>query len=253
MSGFWLQYTAFSPGHTTSAAQAVLGDSEITAVIAKDIAEVTTPLLNVDPAHPVTVNEVQAVVVAGAATAEGASLLARVIADAHARLIGASDKPVQITAAEMVPLVGNELAAKVPAVTLDVPKVTALSMTRQILKWMVPIATALAILFVLLGFAAHPERAELLRSLGFLLLGMALLLAIIGYIVPALILPLLSKDVWIGVLPKLARDSLPLLIGLIFVLVGTGLGCLAASGATRRRDRWSQPIRTRYNDQRNWS
>ena len=253
VSGFWMQYTAFSPDHTKSAAHAVLADNDIKAAVAKGIAEATTPLLNTDPAHPVTANEVQAIVIAGAGTAQGSNLLAQVVADAHARLIGASNKPVQITAAEMVPLVGNELAATVPTVTLDVPKVTALSVMRQVLKWLVPIAGGVAILLILLGFAAHPERAELLRSLGFLLLGMALLLAIIGYVVPALVLPLFSKNVWVGALPRLARDSLPLLAGLVFVLVGIGLGCLAAAGATRRRDRWSQPIRTRYNDQRSWS
>ena len=248
-----MQYTAFSPGHTKRAAHAVLADNDIKAAVAKAIAEATTPLLNTDPAHPVTVSEVQAIVIAGAGTTEGSSLLEQVVADAHAHLIGSSTAPVQITAAEMVPLVGNQLAATASTITLPVPKVTALSIIRRVLKWMVPIAGIAAILLIMVGFAAHPERAELLRSLGFLLLGMALLLAIIGYIVPALVLPLLSKDVWIGALPRLARDSLPLLIGLVFLLVGVGLGCLAASGATRRRDRWSQPIRSRYNDQRSWS
>ena len=247
VSGFWMQFTAFSPSHTRAAAHVVLGDSAIKNEIAKAIAVAVAPQIGVNPL------DLQQAVVVAAGTTPGAELLEGVVADAHARLIGASDKPVQITPQQMVPLVGNEVAAVVPAVTLPVPEVSALSIIRQVLKWLVPIAAGLTVLLLILGFAAHPERAELLRSMAFLLLGMATVLALIGYIVPALILPLLSKNVWMGAVPRLARDSLPLLIGSMFVLVGAGFACLAAAGAVKRRDRWSQPLRTRYNEQRRWS
>ena len=247
VSGFWLQFTALSPGHTKAAAHAVLADGDIKNAIASAVADATAAQLGQDPAL------VRSIVTTGAGTAEGADLLSQIVADAHARLIGASTKPVQITAAEMVPLVGNELAATAPTITLDVPRVSALSMLRDILKWLVPITGGAAIVSILLGFAAHPDRAELLRSLGFLLLGVAVLLMIIGYIVPVLVLPLLSKNVWIGALPRLANDSVPLLIGMMLALVGTGLGCLIAAGFVRRRDRWSQPIRSRYPEQRRWN
>ncbi len=247
ISGFWLQFTAFSPSRTPGATQNVLRDDTIRNEIARVIAEATAPTLGQNPAA------IQKVVRAGAATREGSELLEGVVADAHSRLIGNSSKPVVITAEQMVPLVGNEVVATVADAIVDVPTVTAISTTRQVLKWLIPISGGLAVLLIALGFAAHPERAELLRSISFLLLGTALMLVIIGYIVPALILPLTTKSPWVGVLPKVASHSLPRLLLVLLILIVSGLGCLAASGATKRRDRWSSPVRTRYSEQRRWS
>lgn len=257
LSGFWLQFTAFSPDHTRTAAKAVLEDSEIKNEIARLIANATIASLN--QAAPETfptidTEPVRQLVFANLRTTEGSKLMQDVIADAHAKLIGLRDEPVQITPAQMVPLVGNQIAMNAPTIVLPVEKVTALSTMRQALRWLVPISAGLAVIMLLLGFFAHPERAELLRSLGILLLGMALLLVVIGYVVPTLVVPLLTKNVWIGAVPKLAADSLPLLLGLTLLLVGGGLGCLAGASASRRRDRWSQPVRrTSYREERRWS
>lgn len=255
LSGFWLQFTAFSPGNTRSAAKAVLQDNDIKNEIARLIANNTVAQVNAatgtvggDP------EPVRKVVFDNLKTTQGAKLLADVVADAHARLIGTSDKLVQITPAQMVPLVGNEVAMAAPTITLPVEKVNALSIMRQVLRLLVPIGAGLAVVLLLLGFAAHPEKSELFRSLGLLLLGMALLLVVIGYVVPTLVLPLLSKNVWVGAVPRLAADALPLLLGLTLLLVGAGVGCLAGASALRRRDRWSQPIRrTSYREERRWN
>ncbi|MEO6122207.1 MAG: hypothetical protein ABIR32_00760 [Ilumatobacteraceae bacterium] len=257
LSGFWLQYTAFSPDHTRSAAKAVLGDSEIKNEIARLIANATIASLN--QAAPETfptidTEPVRQLVFDNLRTTEGSKLMEGVIADAHAKLIGLNDKPVQITPEQMVPLVGNQVAMNAPTIVLPVEEVPALSTMRQVLKWLVPISAGLAVVMLLLGFFAHPDKAELLRSLGILLLGMALLLVVIGYVVPTLVLPLLTKNVWIGAVPRLAADSLPFLLGLTLLLAGAGLGCLAGASASRRRDRWSQPIRrTSYREERRWS
>jgi len=257
LSGFWLQYTAFSPDHTRSAAKAVLQDSEIKDEIASLIASATVAQLNqeVPQTFPTIDTEpVRQLVFDNLRTAEGAALMQDVIADSHARLIGLRDEPVEITPEQMVPLVGNQVAMAAPIVELPIDEVGALSTMREVLKWLVPIAAGLAVILLLLGFFAHPEKAELLRSLGILFLGMALLLVVIGYVVPTLVLPLLTNNVWIGAVPKLAADSLPFLLGLTLVLVGAGIGCLAGASASRRRDRWSQPVRrTQYREERRWS
>jgi hypothetical protein len=247
LSGLWLQLTAFSPARTSGAAHDVLSDDGIRNEVARVIAEATAPTLGVNPAA------IQRVVASGAATGEGSDLLEGVVADAHASLIGTRTKPVLITAEQMVPLVGNQIVATVQPATVTVPAVSAITTTRNVVKWMVPITGAAAVLLIIVGFAAHPERAELLRSISFLLLGSAIMLVLVGYIVPALILPLFSKDPWVAILPSVARHSLPRFMVAMFTLIVSGLACLAASGATRRRDRWSQPSRTRYNPQRRWS
>ncbi|HRE01647.1 MAG TPA: hypothetical protein PLV68_10125, partial [Ilumatobacteraceae bacterium] len=46
VSGFWLQFTAFSPSHTRAAAKTVLGDNKIKNELAKLIADSTVVALN---------------------------------------------------------------------------------------------------------------------------------------------------------------------------------------------------------------
>ena len=247
LSGLWLQLTTLSPGRTPDAAHEVLSDVGIRNEVAKVIAQATAPTLGQNPAA------IQKIVMAGAATGEGSRLLAEVVADAHARLIGVSKKPIVVTPELMVPLVGNQIVAEVQPAVIKVSTVAAISITRRVVKWMVPITAAAAVLLVIVGFFAHPERAELLRSLSYLLLGAAILLVIIGYIVPALILPLFSKDPWVAILPRLASHALGPFMVTMLILVMSGLGSFAASAATRRRDRWSQPARGHYKQPRRWS
>ncbi|MCU1397588.1 MAG: hypothetical protein JWN62_697 [Acidimicrobiales bacterium] len=249
LSGFWLQYTAFSPGHTRATASAVLEDKDIKNEIARLVADATVAQL-----PQFTAVDIHSIVLQTLNTNQGAALLANIVGDAHAHLIGANDKPVQITSEDLVQILRDQRTVVVPNITLPVPRVGALSIIRQVLKWLVPIAGGLAVLLIVLAFAAHPERPELLRSLSILFFGMALLLVIVGYVVPAFVVPLFTSNVWVGAVPRLARDSLPLLVGLTLVLCAAGLGCLAGGAASRRRDRWSQPIRrTSYREERRWS
>ena len=248
ISGFWLQYTAFSPSHSQSAARAVLQDSAIRAEIARVIATATGAQLGVDPAI------VDAQVRATVSNPAGAALMAKVVARAHAVLIGVAAPPVQITPEELRQATRYDAAAALPAVTLPIERVTALAIMRQTLRWAVPISAAVALVLILLGFAAHPDRPELMRSLGYLLIAFAAFLAVIGYLVPVVVLPKLTQNVWIGAAPRLARDSMPLLIGAVLVLLGGAGACLALAGSNRRRDRWSQPVhRNRHDAERRWS
>jgi hypothetical protein len=249
VSGFWLKFTAFSPDHTRTAAAAVLQDKDIKNEFANVITTATSAQL--PEIAPV---DLQNRILQVAGTNAGAELLAGIIADAHAHLIGSSDKPVQITSEELVEVVRDQRAFLAPAVKLSVPRVAALSAMRQILNWLVPIAGGFALLLIILGFAAHPEKSELFRSMSLLLFGMALLLVVIGYVVPAFIVPAITRSVWAGILPRLARDSLAVLLGIVLLLSAGGLACLAGASASKRRDRWSQPIRrTSYREERRWS
>jgi len=249
VSGFWLKYTAFSPSHTRGAVSAVLEDKDIRNEVAKLIADATTAQLpEIAPA------QLQANILQVLDTSEGAKLLADIVSQAHARLIGEREQPVQLTPEQLVEIVRDERAMVLPPLTLSVPKVGALAAMRQVLTWLVPIAGGLAVLLIGLGFAAHPEKSELMHSLAFLLFGIALLLIVIGYVVPAFIAPLFTDSVWVGALPRLAGDSLPMLLVLALLLGIGGLVCLIGASASKRRDRWSQPIRrSNYREERRWS
>lgn len=248
LSGWLLQRIAFSPDHTADAAEVVLGDSKIKHELAEIIAKATAAQLASDPAT------VQALVEQVAANPAGARLMADIIHDAQAKLIGASDAPVVITPQQLVQVVRSEEVLVLPAVELPVPRVAALDVTRSVLRLLVPIAALGAVGFAVLGGLAHPERTALLQSLSFGLLLLAMLVAVLGYVVPSYLVPALSDNVWARVPKRLANDELPLMIGLVLVLVGGAGACFAASGMMSRRRRWSAPVSTyRYNEERRWN
>jgi formate hydrogenlyase subunit 3/multisubunit Na+/H+ antiporter MnhD subunit len=117
----------------------------------------------------------------------------------------------------------------------------------------VPIAALGAVAFAILGALAHPDRTALLRSLSFGLLLLAMLVALLGYVVPTFLVPILSDSAWAGVPKQLAADELPLMLGLVLVLVGGAGACFAAAGMLTRRRRWSTPISTHRYNERHWS
>ncbi len=250
ISGFLLQRTAFDPENSADAADVVLADSELKEELVAFIADNVTKQLQgaVDPAT------VRANVAAVAELPEGQKLLAKIIHDAHAHLIGDQKGPVEITGQQLVAIVRDERAAAMPVLTLPVPKVTALVIANHTLDWLLPIALLATLVFTFFGFTAHPEKGALFKSLALGLLLLALMAAIMGYVVPKFVVPALSDSVWAHIPARLADDSLPLLIGLELLLVGGALALLAGAGMMQRRRRWSTPVSTyRYNEERRWS
>ncbi len=254
IAGYLLQRTAFDPGSAADAADVVLGDKEMKAELVTFIADnavAQIPGASTDAAMEATIRQNVNTV---ASMPEGQKLLARIIHDAHAKMIGDQTGPVQITAADMVNIVRDERAGDMPTLTLPVEKVTALSIANHALDWLLPIALIATIAFAFLGFTAHPERGALLRSLSLGLLLLALLAAILGYIVPRFLIPAISDSVWAHIPARLADDSLPLLIGLEIVLIAGAAALFAGTGMMQRRRRWSTPVSTyRYNEERRWS
>lgn len=248
VSGWLLQRTAFNPDRTASMADVVLEDPAIKGELTSVIVDAATAQLGLPRA------DVQATVDQVASIPAGQALLAEVLHDAHAHMIGLQPEPVQITGPQMSQIIRNQAADAIPAVTLPVPEVHALSVTRSVLRWLVPATAIVAVILGLLGFATHPERSAVFRSLGFGFLLLAVLVAVLGYVVPRYAVPALVDSVWEGVPRELAEDSLPLLIGVVLLLVGAGLGLLAGSGMSRRRNRYNTPVKTyRYTEERNWS
>ncbi|MBI4882814.1 MAG: hypothetical protein HY826_02020 [Actinobacteria bacterium] len=248
IAGFLLQRTAFDPNHSADAADVVLGDSKLRTELAYFIADAVAAPLGQDPAA------MRLRVEAIAGTDVGANLMSQIVHDAHAHLIGEQKAPVQISGQQLVDATQFEAAAALPAITLPVPKVTPLEIANTALDWMVPIVAIATLVFAVLGFTAHPDRAAVIKSLGFGLLLLGVLAALLGYVVPKFVVPMLSDSVWARVPGRLADDSVPLLIGTELVLVGAAVALLAGTGVMSRRSRWSAPVTiNRYNEDRRWS
>lgn len=261
VGGWLLQRTAFSPNRTADTSQAVLEDPLIRAQVVDLVANATADSLCKTPETTAicgSPDKVRAYIVslldAPATSTAMSKQMAGILREAHAHLIGEQSAPVQITDREMRDIVFSDAVIGLPPVTLPVPEVGVLSVVRQGLHWVIPIAGIAGIALALIAFAAHPERALLLRSAAFGMLLLAVLIIGLGYLVPRFVIPAMSSSPWARVPGKLADDSLPLFAAVAVVLVGAGVAVLVVSGMARRRRRWSTPVSTyRYNEERTWT
>lgn len=256
IAGFLLQRTAFDPDYTASHADVVLGDEvvkqELVTVIADSLAAQAAALGVTDP--NLSQQALRDRVAAVAGTAPGAKIMSGILRDIHAHLIGEHEGPVTVTSAQMVEATQNQAVAVVPPIEIDVPRVGVLAFVDGIIGWLVPVAGVATMALLALGLAAHPERSALFRSLGLGLLVLALVAALLGYVVPKFVVPALTDSPWARMPAALADDSLPLLVALEFLVVGGALALLAGTGIMRRRKRWSTPVNTyRYQEERRWS
>ncbi len=256
LAGFLLERTAFDPDYSAEHADVILDDAdiknELITVIARDLAAQAATIAPGDP--NLTEQALRDRVALVADTKPGAELLAGVIHDVHARLIGESDDPVLISAQQLVDATQNEAVGVAQPIEVPVPTVGVLEVTDGLLGWLVPIAAIATLALLVMGLAAHPERSALFRSLGLGLLLLGLVVALVGYVVPKFLVPALSDSAWANLPATLADDSLPLLVGLELLLVGAALALLAGTGMMRRRKRWSTPVNTyRYQEERRWS
>jgi hypothetical protein len=248
--GWWLQRVAFSPSSSRQVAREVFSDPELRGELATVVAGAAADTVGV-PENQLTI-QVNSV----AANPQAAEFLADIVADAHARMVGAGG-PVQITGQQMVEIVRDQRAASLPAVTLPVETVSVLDTIRTTLRWLVPIAAIAGLVAVVLGILAHPARADAFFGIGVFCILAAVLAMVFGYVVPTFLVPALSDSPWIEVIPAAADDQLRTVAGLSCVLAIVGVVLIITSaGFRRRKTSWSSPVRVnRYGsgEQRRWS
>ena len=248
ISMLWLDRVAFSPTASTDATFSIIADEDVRSQIATLVAQVDAPSLGLSP-------------VALSETIEGlsdrramAAQMRRFVAEAHAVLIGDSEGPVQILAVEQVQIVRNEAVALQPAITLPVTEVGTVAIVDLVVSWTWRIAGVAAVVATLLGFFVRPERGEFVFAFGLGCAATGVMLVLMGWLVPAFLLPALSEDVWMGVFPRLAAHFRNLtLVGAVAFLAVGGLTTLATSGLRQRRQRSTPLATTRYRDDQRWS
>lgn len=253
-----MQRAAFDPDLSSESAAVVLDDStlekEIVKFIVDNTATFVVPTTSENPLHDIERLRRLITKVANGYYTDGPQLFSKIVHDAHARMIGDTDAPVEITGEMLVPIVRNEAAMGITIIVLPVEEVKSLSLINHVLDWLVPILALVALLLALIAFASHPEKETLFRSLALGLIVIALLVAIVGYLVPRFVLPMLADSSWSNLPAGMADDSIPLLIVLEVLLIAGAGALIALGGMRRQRRRWSQPISTfRYNEDRRWS
>jgi hypothetical protein len=253
--GWWLQRVAFSPAASRDVAREIFEIDSIQQEFVTLVSTGTAERLGL-PATDVE-QELTRNLSALLADETAREVLADVVSDAHARMIGERTEPVTITGQQMVPLVRTQTVFDVPTVTLPVEKIGFLSTIRTSLSWVIPIAAIAGFAALVLGVLAHPRRADAIFGIGVFCIIAAVLTMLFGYAVPAFVLPLLNDDGWVDVIPAIANEQLAFVSGLSVVLAVVGAVLVFGSlGARRRKSRGgSTPMRVnRYRgEQRRWS
>ena len=249
--GWWMQRVAFDPSTSRGVAKEVLENEDIRAQLADLIANAATGTVAI-PADQLRVN-INALTQNPAA----AELLTDVFTDAHARLIGSRDEPVQITGDQMVNIVRDQRAAAAPPVTLDIDEVPLLNTIRTTLLWLVPLTAVAGLAALVLGLIAHPRRADAFFGIGVFCILAAVLAMIFGYAIPAFALPALNDNPWMDIISASANEQLTKVSILSVLLAAIGVFLVISSVGFRRRKSkgWSTPVRVnRYSgEQRRWS
>lgn len=248
--GWWLQRVAFDPSTSPDIARAVLRNADVREELATAVADATAERLGQNPEQlAVQLN-------AYAGNPWAGEFLGAVVADVHARLIGAREEPVEITGLQMVDIVRNQAVAELPAVTLPVEEIPILNTIRTTLRWLVPIAALAGLAALVLGILAHPQRADAIFGIGVFCVLAAVLAFLLGYPVPAYAVPLLDDNPWLDVIPAVADHQLRVVTGLSVGLAVVGVVLILGSSGSRRRKTkgWSSPVTvSRYREQRRWS
>jgi len=248
--GWWLQRIAFDTSSSGELADVVMRDEAIRTEVSTIIAEAAAPSLGVPSGElrPLVEQYVQS------SDPEIRAALGDIVSQSHARVIGEREEPVQITGAQIVPIVRNQQAASLAPITLPVEEVGVLSGIRTGLGWFVPSMAIAGVVAALIGLIAHPRRSDAITGIGLFLVIGAILTMLLVYVVPAFLLPAFDASTWVGVIPAVARHYLPVVAAAALVLAAAGFALMLLSAASRRRRTWRTPVTTsRYQDQRRWS
>lgn len=248
ISVFWLDRVAFTPEANTDATFAIMGDENIRLQLGSLIAGADASELGM------SANDLRLSVTQVARIRDGATEMRQFTADAHARLIGDREEPVDITADEQVHITRTERAAVLPAIRVPVERVGAMAIIATVTTWTWLIGFGLALLTLLVGIILRPERGEFSFAFG---VGCALtgaLVFVMGFLVPAFVFPSISDDTWMGVFPQLAkhRQSATFLGAIAFIVAGAA-SVLLTGNSRQRRQRSTPLATTRYREQRRWS
>lgn len=244
---WWLQQTVFDPEASTDVAEAVLEDpvirNQIATIIADQVAE------DIGRRPPALRDDL----LTWSQWRGGAEVLAQVVADSHARMIGVRDDPVRITGHQLVQIVRDERASELGAVVLPVHEVGAVSTVREVVNWVVPIAGAVGGVALLLALVAHPSRADAVFGLGAFLVFIGVMAVLIGYIIPVTLVPALSDQTWVRAIPEIAKATRTMLFVATFVVIVIGAAMLVGGMMRRRRKTWTTPVNmSRYRDVQQW-
>jgi hypothetical protein len=230
LAAWWVQRTAFDTSNTAAIADAALLNPGLRGDLARGIADQVSTALGVD--HALVESAADATLV----QPDIATAFAGVLRNIHARLIGEASGPITVPPDLVARAIGNDAAAQLPPVTIDIPTFSALNTARRTLRSAIPWLVFVAITTTVMGLAFHPSKPTALRILGGWLLGASIAELIIAYTIPVLAVPALVDSPYAELVAEVDKATLGPLVGVLVMLAGAGVGCLVLGAWLDRRE-----------------
>ena len=235
---WWMQRIVFTPDETPDTTHAILEDADIRLELNTVITGAAAGTVQQSAVDLATMLETTVL-----STRPGATVMMPVIRQAHDRIIGLrDDEPIEITGAELIPIVRDQRAAELETVTLPIQPIGVLKTSRSVLGWLIPISAGIGLLALVLGFIARPERRDILRGLGEFGVALAASMMVFGYLIPVQFLTAIDNRTWTHAIPRLAMRTLPVVLGTAGVCALGGAILILASRSGGKRRQWSTPL-----------
>jgi hypothetical protein len=234
---WWMQRIAFTPDATRDTAAAILEDPDIRLEFNGLVAPASAPTVERTVPELSSFLETQVLT-----TRAGAAMMAPLIEQAHERIIGIRDEPVEITGTQMIDIVRDQRAEDVATVTMPIEPIGTLKTMRSLLGWMIPVAGGIGLLLIVLGIFTRPERRDILRGLGEFGIAMAASMLLFGYALPVHMMTAIDNRTWTHAIPRLAMRTLPVVLGLALICALGGVALIIASTSGGKRRQWSTPL-----------
>jgi hypothetical protein len=263
-TSWWVTHTVFDTSRTEKVTHAVLSDGDFRSFLAREISpsvSAAVPLGSIDqalasveagslPTVPTTslpTTDSSAVPVAGVdTTAHLNSRLAAVLGQPdvekqlenfvvaiHKGLLGRSSRPAvlsQATVTQIVtaamPSLGATDLVKLHDITVNPPRIGALSTTRTLLQDKFGLLVAVAAVLLFAGIIVAKNRRAATNMIGRWLIGISVIHLLVLWVIPVVVVPAVTNSPWASLIASVARAlSGGLLTGLIVLFV-VGLAIL---------------------------
>jgi len=235
-TAWWVQHTMLDPARTERIAHVVLDDADFRDYLSKAIQPAVShavPAVALQTATPAQITTVRDTLATTMARPEIRAALETFLADAHRQLVGEGTGSVTLSRDSVESMVNAAIPglspadlAKMPPVTFDVPRSSALQRAREFLdQWLLP-ALAAAIVLVLGGVALSKRRANALKIVGRWLIAISLGHVVMLWLIPVEVLPRLSTSPWVHLIASTAKAFSAGVITTLVVMLGVGVFCL---------------------------
>jgi hypothetical protein len=246
-ASWWTSHTILDTARTRRVADAVLENANVRHFVASEIASINTPAVGAGTVSAATGTTRTADPALSAQRALGTQLdavldrpdirakLENFVVDAHDVLIGVSTKPAVLDqqttralVAAALPTLSAADLAKVHEVRFSVPNVGALSNARKTLAHRFWLYCLGAIALLAFAIATTRDRRSTLRLIGRWLIGISIVHIVVLWILPVMVVPVVSTSPWADLIAAVARAlSAGIITGLI-VLAAVGVAFLFA-------------------------